>query len=299
MRDGHWVKVKPSRALCGTTPDEFGELLVRLAPLAVADKTAREARPDRKRAPGAGKKGTPFSVRLLVALSHVRQGSSVRATAGFFDVHERSVRRWRDELERLLVAHGLGVRGRRRPIRTLDDLADYLRDNERAVLIDGVEVPRNRPGGGFAAQRPAYSGKSHRHVVKATVVTDLDGDVLWFAANPSGDGCTHDLAMLRAQRDLLWVLGLAFAVVADRGYQGLHNDLGDDIVLTPIYRRGTNRVLDDEDRLYNRDQAGLRIHVEHAIGRMKNWRALRHHRRAPETLDRTGRAIATLTTMLR
>jgi hypothetical protein len=47
MRDGHWVKIKPSRPLCGTTPEEFGELLVRLAPLAEADKCAREDRAGR------------------------------------------------------------------------------------------------------------------------------------------------------------------------------------------------------------------------------------------------------------
>jgi hypothetical protein len=287
----------PSRDLCGATEAEFADLLVRLAPLAEADKRARETREGRKRAPGAGAKPRPFAFRLLVALTHLRQGLALRPSGAIFGVDEKSVRNWRDELARLLLAHGIEVPGRA-PIRSLEDLAGYLRDDERAVLVDGVEVPRPRPGGGWEGQRSAYSGKSKRHVVKATVLTDEQGAPLWFEANPSGEGRTHDITMLRAQAGLLAVLGTAWLVLADRGYQGLGHDIGADRVATPVFRR-SGRTLSDEDRLYNRDQAGLRIKVEHAIGHMKVWRAMRHHRRPPERFNETGRAIATLVSIFR
>ncbi|MBC7308143.1 MAG: transposase [Dietzia sp.] len=291
------MKLVPSRDLCGATEAEFADLLVRLAPLAEADKRARETRQGRKRAPGAGAKPRPFAFRLLVALTHLRQGLALRPSGAIFGVDEKSVRNWRDELARLLLAHGIEVPGRA-PIRSLEDLAGYLRDDERAVLVDGVEVPRPRPGGGWEGQRSAYSGKSKRHVVKATVLTDEQGAPLWFEANPSGEGRTHDITMLRAQAGVLAVLGTAWLVLADRGYQGLGHDIGADRVATPVFRRA-GRTLSDEDRLYNRDQAGLRIKVEHAIGHMKVWRAMRHHRRPPERFNETGRAIATLVSILR
>ena len=294
---GTWVRLSPCRALCGTTPDEFAGLLVRLAPLVEADKAQREQRPGRRRAPGAGGKPKPFSFRLLVALTHLRQGLALRSSAAIFGVDEKSVRNWRDEIERLLTAHGCVPPGAVRPVRSLEDLTAYLADDERAVIVDGVEVPRNRPGGGWDAQKSAYSGKSHRHVVKATVVTDEEGNPLWFEANPSGEGRTHDLGMLRSQTGLLAALGGAWAVLGDLGYLGLAHDIGEERVIIPEHRRG-GRVLTDSDKIHNRDLAVLRVRVEHAIGRMKNWKAMRHHRRQPHLLNGTGRAALVLTSLL-
>jgi hypothetical protein len=296
MRDGHWVKVRPSRVLCGCSPDEFAALLVELAPVAEQDKRAREDRPGRMRAPGAGAKPQPFSVRLLVALTHLRQGTSVRATAAMFDVHERSVRRWRDELERLLVAHGVRPPEGGEPIRTLGDLAAYLgsRGPDQYVIVDGTDVPRPRPVS-WENQKPAWSGKSRRHAVKGTVITDAAGHPVWFEANPTGEGRTQDLAMLRSGA-LLGVLALAgITVLADLGYQGLGSLVTGD-VYTPRRRR-PGRGLDRDDRIYNHAHAQARIRVEHGIARLKQWGALRHHRRPPATLDSTGKAITVLTSL--
>jgi transposase-like protein len=294
MRDGHWVKIKPSRPLCGTTPAEFADLLVRLAPLAEADKYAREDRAGRVRAPGAGRKPTPFSVRLLVALTHLRQGTSVRATAGIFGVHERSVRRWRDELERLLVAHGVLPPGAAEPVRTLADLAEHLRaqPDDSYVIVDGTDIARPRPGS-WEAQRPAWSGKSKRHAIKATVLADPDGNAVWFEANPTGEGRTQDIAALRSGA-LLGVLALAgITVLGDLGYQGLSDWTTGD-VYTPVRRTRGHPHLDRDSQLYNHALAQARIRVEHAIAGLKRWGALRHHRRPTTTLDRTGRAITVL-----
>jgi hypothetical protein len=66
------VRLVPSRDLCGTTPEQFGDLLVRLAPLAEQRRRELAERPDRKRAPGAGRRPFPLWLRLLVALAHLR-----------------------------------------------------------------------------------------------------------------------------------------------------------------------------------------------------------------------------------
>lgn len=297
MRHGHWVKIKPSRSLCGTTPAEFADLLTALAPFADADKHDREDREGRVRAPGAGRKPKPFSLRLLVALTHLRQGSSVRATGAIFDVHERSVRRWRDELERLLVAHGVRPPGASKPVRTLGELAEFLRNqpDDSYVIVDGTDVPRPRPGS-WEAQKPAWSSKSKRHAIKATVLADAEGNALWFEANPTGEGRTHDIAMLRSGA-LLGVLALAgITVLGDLGYQGLGDSITGE-VYTPRRRR-PRRDLSPEDKRYNHALAQARIRVEHSIAGLKRWGALRYHRRPISTLDRTGRAITVLNSIL-
>jgi transposase-like protein len=293
----HVTVIRPSRELCGTTEEQFGELLAALAPLAEEDKRLREERPDRKRRPGAGMRPRPFWLRLLVALTHLRQGSSVRATAATFGVHERSVRRWRDEVERLLVAHGFRPPGATRPIRSLEDLDTHLRAlPEQHVLVDGTEVPRSSPGE-WEAMKAAYSGKSRRHVAKGTVVADQSRRPVWFEADPAGEGRTHDLTMLRSQLGLLAVLAAtAVTVVADQAYRGLPADLGDG-ALVPIMKP-RRRAFDPADAMWNKEHSRLRVPVEHAIGRMKWWRAMHEWRRPVEHFDRGGKAVGVLASIL-
>jgi len=290
----HVVVLEPSRDLCGTSPAQFADLLERLAPLVTAEYEARGERPGRQRALGGGDKPNPFWFRLLVALTHLRQGSSVRATGAMFGIHERTVRKYRDEVVRLLAAHGCQPPGAPRPIRTLEELRAHLDGlADECCMVDGTHVPRSMPVD-WDAQRAAYSGKDRDHVVKGTVVADRSRRPVWFEANPDGEGRTHDITMLRAQVGLLGVLAATTAhVLADKAYVGLKHDIDPDRSITPeVKPRGG--VLDDLARMVNRDLSSLRMPVEHAIGRMKWWRALRYWRNAPERFGPTGKAIAAL-----
>jgi hypothetical protein len=221
MRNGrHAVLLEPSRALCGTTPEQFADLLIRLAPLVDAARQVRDERPNRKRRAGGGAKPNPFQLRLFVALTYLKQGSSTRATASIFGIHEKSVRRYRDEIEGLLIAHGFQPPGVVRPIRNLQQLKEYLEDsNDQIVIIDGTEVERSSPKE-WEEQKKAWSGKSHGHAVKGTTVADKGGRPLWFEANPLNEGRTHDITMLRQQMDLLHVIResgvLSLAISATR-----------------------------------------------------------------------------------
>lgn len=287
------VAIEPSRDLCGTTPEQFGELLIRLGPAWEGMRRARAERPGRLRAPGAGVKPQPLWLRLLVALTHLRQGTSVRATGRIFGIHERSVRRWRDEVEALLADHGCLPPGAAAPIRTTADLLAHLESApDVPVLVDGTEVPRWSPGD-WEAQQAAWSGKSKAHVLKATVVADGSRRPLWFEANPSGEGRTHDTTMLRAQTALLLALVASGAlIVGDQGYRGLRRDIGGRAWVPDIKpRRGVRPARDTEHSL-------VRMPVEHAIGRMKWWRVLRDWRRPVDRFDRTGKAVAVLASLL-
>lgn len=294
------VGLGPSRDLCGTTPEQFGDLLIRLAPMAEQRRRERADWPGRRRAPGAGRPPKPFWLRLLVALTLLRQGTSVRATGRIFGIHERSVRRYRDEVEELLIAHGFQPAGAAQPIRSLDDLAAYVEQHgDRMVMVDGTEVRRWSPEL-WEDQKAAWSGKMKAHVVKATVVSDGSRCPLWVEANPSGDGRTNDIAMLRAQAGLMALLtvaiGAGVVVLADRGYQTLWKDLGAESVITPVYKT-RYRPLSDNDRRFNRRLSSRRMPVEHAIGRMKWWHALHYWTRPPEAFDRTSKAIGILATL--
>jgi len=287
------VAIEPSRDLCGTTPEQFAELLTRLGPTWETARRVRAERPGRLRAPGAGAKPVPLWLRLLVALTHMRQGLSTRATARIFGVHERTVRRWRDEIEELLADHGCLPPGATAPIRTTADLLAHLQSRPaEPVLVDGTEVPRWTPGD-WEAQQAAWSGKSKAHVLKGTVLADASRRPLWFEANPTGEGRTHDTTMLRAQAGLLaTLLAAGVLVVADQGYRGLRADLGERAWVPAMKaRRGTRAARDTEHAL-------VRMPVEHAIGRMKWWRVMRDWRRPVDRFDRTGKAVAVLASML-
>lgn len=300
MRRVHRVGLVPSRGLCGTTEEQFGDLLVRLAPLSVERQRRLSERPDRKRAPGAGRPPFPFWLRLLVALTHLRQGTSVRATAAIFGIHERSVRRYRDEVEELLVAHGFQPPGALRPIRTLEELAVYVGElADGVILVDATEVPRSTPYP-WEEQKKAYSGKSKTHVVKTTVVSDQTRRPLWVEANPNGEGRTFDLTMLRSQTALLALLVTLAAsgvlVIADKGFRGLWKDLGTDGVLLPK-RKPSGQAYSQEQWEHNRMVSSQRMPVEHAIGRMKWWRTLHYWRRKPDRFDQTSKAVGVLATL--
>jgi len=301
MSPSRSVRLVPSRELCGTTPEEFAVLLERLAPLVVERRCRLADRPGRLRAPGAGRPPFALWLRLLVALTHLRQGTSVRATGEICGVHERSVRRYRDEIEELLSDHGFCPPGAKRPIRSLEDLAAYLGElSGGTVLVDGTEVRRWSPYP-WEEQKAAWSGKTKDHVVKATVVADAGRRPIWVEANPSGEGRTGDIAMLRSQDGLMAALQAGVAagmvVIADRGYPTLRRDLGVEGVVTPIYANKHHPTLPPADRDYNRKLSSRRMPVEHAIGRMKWWRALTYWRRPVPAFARTIQAIAILTTL--
>lgn len=295
------VCLVPSRELCGTTPEEFAGVLERLGPLVEERRRRLADRPGRRRAPGAGRPPFPLWLRLLVALTLLRQGTSVRATGQICGIHERSVRRYRDEIEELLSDHGFCPPGTRRPIRSLEDLTVYLAGlPDQTLLVDGTEVRRWSPYP-WEAQKAAWSGKTKDHVVKATVLSDRHRRPIWVEANPSGEGRTADIAMLRAQDGLMGALQAGVAagtvVLADRGYPTLTRDLGVDGAITPVYANKHHPDLPQADREDNRRLSSRRMPVEHAIGRMKWWRALTYWRRPVPAFARTIRAIGVLTTL--
>lgn len=295
-----WSKLVPSRDLCGASPEEFAELIERLAPVWEQRRRELENFPGRKRQPGAGRKPTAFWVQLFATMTMWRQDLTVRAAGELFGVHERTIRRWRDAVEDVLTSHGFQPVGVPAPIRSVDDLVAYVAaTGVERIAVDGTETRRSQPTD-YQAQKAAYSGKTKAHVVKASVVADERRRPLWFAGNPSGEGRTHDIRMLRSQTELLATLAAVASmgvwVMGDKAYESLTHEIGPFAVTGTKKPRGKPRSM--ENRLYNRVVSSMRMPVEHAIGRLKWWRAMTHWRRPADRYDHSGRAIAVLTSLL-
>jgi hypothetical protein len=287
-------RLSPSRVLCGFSEVEFGDLLVRVAPFESARLDRRADAPGRQRAAGAGPKPEPFANRLLVVLFLLRATLSGRQVARLVHRDERTVRRWRDEVLEVLLAHGAPLPGALEPVRTADELTEYLRQRaeqpDEYVIIDGTHTPAARPND-WTKHRDTYYWKAHQHAARATVVADPHGTPLWFEAHPDAKGSPNDWPMLQAQA-LLLVLALArIPVLADKGYQGLGDVLDQDVWL-PRYRR--HRPDTRDEQLQHRAMATARVKVEHALAALKRWGALRHHRRHRTHYDTTGKAILIL-----
>lgn len=287
------VTITPSRPLCGVSPAQFAELVGRLEPIWNTQRRERLDRQlpagQRRRAVGGGKTGLRFPERLLVAFVYLKQNTGQRATAAICGVSQMTVHRCVSEVVRALAAHGFHPPGASAPIRTADELADWLREQAgradgdgpggpggqgRAVRVDATEVPRERPEG-WGHQRVWFSGKRRVHTLKTTVLA-VDGRPCWVEG--AVPGSVHDLPALtqHAPHAMTALHASRADALGDKAYQGLGQQLPG-VVRTPAKRPQDGR-LGVATRRANRQHAQARISVEHAIGRMKTWRVLRTFR---------------------
>jgi hypothetical protein len=229
----------------------------------------------RRRAPGAGH---PFRHdprhRLLMALVWLRVYPTYELLGFFFGLHKRNAQ--------------LNVRA---ALAALDTLGDFPFDRpgrdrpklskpeqvmaafpQVRLVIDAKEQRVQRPGGGFDAQKPYYSGKKKAHTLKTQVAVSPDGRVESVTDSVPG-GATHDVTLLR-QSGLLGQLGEGAGAMVDKGYDGIGKDYPGVPVIIPFKAR-RNRPLTGEQKAYNRVVARYRIVVEHAIAQLNRYTVLR------------------------
>ncbi|MFF9811665.1 transposase family protein [Streptomyces coeruleorubidus] len=174
----------------------------------------------RKRAVGAGAKHRlVFVDRLLVTLVHLRHGVTHDVLACWFGVDRSTITRAIGEVRPLLAERGCTVTAGVR-LRTLAEVVDHLDESGKTGIIDGTEIRVRRPAVGRKDRDRFISGKSKQNAVKAMVLTDGDGRVLF--CSPTGPGSCADITHAR-QLGLVKLLadGPAVEILADAGYQGL------------------------------------------------------------------------------
>jgi hypothetical protein len=161
-------------------------------------------------------------------------------------------------------------------ITSLDDLRRWLSEMTQAgeaVLIDGLATRVQRPRG-WANQKALYDAKRHTHTAQGLAISTIHGDLLWL--DGGWPGCCHE-------QELLTLAGLDDALdrvevpsLLDRGFRGMAKPRQHWHV--PVGDRRTKDQLTEEQRAYNRLQAGLRALVEQAIGHLANAWSLRRWR---------------------
>ena len=247
------LRVRPGLffRLSGIRIEDFDNLVREIWPLWVRSEHRRLSRKGRKRAIGTGRSySLEFSARLLMCLIYYRTYTSHVFLGLVFGVSSPTVCRVNRAMTWLLAGH---FRMPERQVRLTNEEQDDL----LYLMVDGTERPIHRPGKP-GKRKQNYSGKKKRHTVVHQIVTDNNKRIL--AVGPAQKGSKHDKRIFDESRlgkppDML--------VLGDLGY------LGADLEL-PI-KKPKNKKLSQENKAYNRWHSGLRVGVEHAIGRMKKF----------------------------
>ncbi|MDX3716277.1 transposase family protein [Streptomyces europaeiscabiei] len=219
----------------------------------------------------------------VIVLAVLRHDQRLADMAGGNDVSESTVRRWRDELIRLLAAQAP------RLDRALRKVA---KQGEEVVLIDGTLIPTQRRTG--KANRRNYSGKNHHHGLHFLALTDEKGRLIWISA--ARPGRTHDITAARHDHILAHLRAAGLGALADLGFRGLDNDARDPVIITGFHASRTHKLTPGQ-KTANRALAVGRAPVEHGFAHLKNWRTLTKLRTDPAHATRLLRALLVLTNL--
>lgn len=208
-------------------------------------------------------RGRPWSSslrrRTIIACAHLRTNLTMRELAVVFGVSKSHVHR---------IIANLTPR-----------LASLLstatsRDRRRRWIVDGTLVPTRD-------HRYAAKSKNYRWSCNLQVLAQ-GNDLQVIAIDGGGPGNRNDTIHYRPSA-IARLCQWHGRVLADGGYRGVRE------LVTPRFRG--RRIL--RDRAW-RSHRRRRARIEHAIGRLKNWRILRDYRRRGSTLLATASAIAFL-----
>jgi hypothetical protein len=142
-----------------------------------------------------------------------------------------------------------------------------------AVCVDGLATRVQRPSG-WANQKALYNAKRHAHTAQGLAVSTVHGDLVWCDGGWPGSCHEQELAALSGLGRVLDATDVA--TLLDRGFRGLAKPR--EHWHAPVGDRRTKDWLTDEQRAFNRVQAGLRALVEQSIGHLANAWALRRWR---------------------
>jgi hypothetical protein len=267
------------RHLTGLTVAVFDTLVADVVPAIEAAHARRLDRPDRQRAVGGGDHfDLATADQVLLTVVWLRQYPTNEVLGFLFGVSDSTASRARARCLPLLEQAGKdtmrmpdpGV-GRRKRLPAL------LRDTPGlAVVIDSFEQRAQRPR---RRQRAYYSGKKKAHTLKTQVGVDEESGAI-VDVSDSVPGRWADLKLLKRSR-LLRRLPTGVGGIGDLAYVGIGALHPTGLGASPRRKpRGQERP--PADRKYNRAFSRRRIVVEHAIGRLRRFRAVTHvnrHRR--------------------
>ena len=171
----------------------------------------------------------------------------------------------------------LGVLPARTP-GTPEEFAQLI-EQYGAIAIDGLECACVRPQN-EELQEARYSGKKKRHTLKALAVTTLNREILFLFCFFAGS--VNDYALMKRVFDPKSSWFHRVKVWLDLGFLGANKDYGDNSKILLPHKRPRKSKANPKPQLTaaqiknNRQHAGIRVVVEHAIGGMKSFHCLTH-----------------------
>jgi hypothetical protein len=263
--------------LTGLTVAVFDELAAQVVPaVETAHRKALE-RPDRRRAIGGGDNfDLSTADQVLLTVIWLRQYPTNEVLGFLFGVSDSTASRVRTRCVPVLERAGKdtmrmpdpGAARRKRLPALLKDTPGL------AVVIDSFEQRTQRPR---RRQRAYYSGKKKAHTLKSQVAVD-EHSGRFADVSDSVPGRWADIKLLKRSR-LLKRLPAGVGGIGDLGYTGIR-DLHPSGACPRRKPRGKPRPT--EDVRYNRAFSRRRIVVEHALARLRRFRAVtdvNRHRR--------------------
>lgn len=255
------------KAVTGLSVEELKNLLPSFEEALKRERKLR--RPERKRAIGAGQKGTLHKAeqKLVFILMYLKTYPTFDVL-GFLTGRERSrACRWAHRLLPV-IEHALGRRAvlPKRQIRSPEEFFELFPE-ARDVFIDGterrVEKPKKRK-----KQNKLYSGKKKGTTRKNIVMADEKRRVL--ILTPTKSGRRHDKRL--ADKVLLMEhIPKDVAAWVDTGFKGIQHVHGN--TLMP-HKATKKNPLTDEQKQENKLISSFRIVAEHAIGGIKRLRSV-------------------------
>ncbi|MEU3933970.1 transposase family protein [Streptomyces sp. NPDC029044] len=178
---------------------------------------------------------------------------------------------------------------------TLAEVIEHLGTDGQTGIIDGTEFRVRRPAAGRKDRDKFVSGKTKQNAVKAMVLTDAEGRLLY--CSPVRPGSCADITQAR-QLGLVKLLadGPFMEILADAGYQGMGAQTGGRVVTPPHrkFKKNAPAWYEERHELQRIAHSSRRIRVEHGIARLKNWRALARHLGRREHMSDIVQAVAGL-----
>jgi len=279
----------------GLSPRVIAELVAEVGPLWHEQHQARLTARPRQRAVGAGAKHRfVFVDRLLATLVSLRHGTTHDVLACWFGVDRSTITRAIGEVRPLLAQRGCTVAPDVR-LRTLAEVVEYLGVDGRTGIIDGTEIRVRRPAAGRKDRDKFVSGKTKQNAVKAMVLTDAEGRVLF--CSPVRPGSCADITQARQLGlDQLLAEGPFMEILADAGYQGMGAQTGGRVVTPPHrkFKKNAPAWYEERHEQQRKAHSSRRIRVEHGIAHLKNWRALARHLGRREHMSDIVQAVAGL-----
>jgi len=256
------------RRLTGLTPVAFHRLLAEVTAAEQDARARRASRAGRQRRAGAGRKpALPLADRLLMLLVYYRTYVPHTFLAFLFGLDDSNVSRSSRRLEPLLAG----------TFRIPERKVELTPEDIRELFFDSTGRPAARPVRG---QKRFYSGKKKRHTLKTQVVVARVRKrpgrgrqrrrVRVVAVSKTFPGSTHDKKVFDRS-----------GVVIPAGATGYGDTAYLGTGLKTPRRKPRGGGLTPRQRAGNRLVGRKRVVVEHAIGKMKVWRAAAERWRNP------------------